>query len=126
VAAYLQKITIFFIELTKVGASADVFHSRTLSRVLGKISDGRHIGADHLDCTGWRMLGIKAAAWVDTCDDDSTTVTWRKSSWILRLRTMPFLHTLARDYLVEILLDQQQELLDSPWESALKRWAFRP
>ena len=50
VAAYLQKIIIFFIELTKVGASADVFHSRTLSRVLGKISDGRHIGADHLDC----------------------------------------------------------------------------
>jgi len=62
-AAYLQKINILFIELIEAGANADVFHSRTLSRVLGKISDGRHVGADRLYRTEWQKIGIKAAAW---------------------------------------------------------------
>ena len=74
VAAYLQKINILFIELTKAGASADVLHSRTLSQVFGRISDGRHVGADRLDCTEWQKIGIKAAAWVDKRDDDESTL----------------------------------------------------
>ena len=38
----------------------------------------------------------------------------------LTLRTMPSLHTLARDPLVEILLDQQQERLDFQLGSAFR------
>jgi len=118
---------ILFIELTKAGASADVLHSRILSRVLGKISDGRRVGADRLDCTEWQKIGIKAAAWVDKRDDDPTTVAWEEVFLdLLRLRTMPSFHTLAQDPSVEILLDQQQELLDSQWVSAFRGWAFRP
>ena len=75
-AAYLQKINMLFIELTKAGANVDVLQSRTLSRVLGKISQGRHVGPDRLDCIEWQKIGIKAAAWVDK--RDPTTVTWQE------------------------------------------------
>jgi len=58
VAAYLQKINMLFFELTKAGASADVLQSRTLSQVLDKISEGRHVGPDRLDCIEWQKIGI--------------------------------------------------------------------
>jgi len=122
VAAYLQKIGLLVIELTKAGASADVLHSRTLSRVLDKISAGRHVGDDRLDCTEWQKIGIKAAAWLDKRDDDPTTVIWDKL--FLDLTTTYdaiFAHTRSRDP-----AEPATRTLDSQWVSAFRGWAFRP
>ena len=53
-----------------------MLHSRILPKVLVKLSDGRHVGSDRLDCAEWQQIGIKAADWQVLRIEDASKVSW--------------------------------------------------
>jgi len=75
VSAYLERIHIQYLDLIKAKEHLNVLHSRILPKVLSKLSDGRHVGSDRLDCAEWRQIGIKAAEWRVLRDEDASKVT---------------------------------------------------
>ena len=53
-----------------------MLHSRILPKVLVKLSDGRNVGSDRLDCAEWQEIGIKAIEWQVLRDEDASKVSW--------------------------------------------------
>ena len=76
VGAYLERIHIQYLDLVKAKENLTVLHSRILPKVLVKLSDGRHVGSDRLDCAEWQQIGIKAAEWQVLRDEDASKVSW--------------------------------------------------
>jgi len=76
VGAYLERIHIQYLDLIKAKENLTVLHSRILPKVLVKLSDGRHVGSDRLDCAEWQQIGIKAAEWQVLRDEDPSKVSW--------------------------------------------------
>jgi len=58
---YLERIHIQYIELIKTKEDLAVLHSRILPRIHGKLSDGRHVGSERMDCAEWQKIGDKAS-----------------------------------------------------------------
>jgi hypothetical protein len=76
VGGYLERIHIQYLDLVKAKENLGVLHSRILPKVLSKLSDGRHVGSDRLDCAEWQQLGIKAAEWQVLRDEDASKISW--------------------------------------------------
>ena len=53
-----------------------MLHSRILPRVLGKLSNGRHVGSEKMQCAEWQNIGDKASEWQTLRDEDATKVSW--------------------------------------------------
>ena len=65
-----------YLELIKAKEDLAVLHSRILPRVLGKLSDGRHVGSGRMDCAEWQKIGDKASKWQTLRDEVATKVSW--------------------------------------------------
>jgi hypothetical protein len=76
VDGYLERIHMQYLDLVKVKEAQPVLHSRILPRVLGKLSDGRHVGSERMDCAEWQKIGDKAYEWQTLRDEDATKVIW--------------------------------------------------
>jgi len=76
VGGYLERIHIQYLELIKVKEDLAMLHSRILPRVLDKLSDGRHVGSERMDCAEWQKIGDKASEWQTLRDEDVTKVSW--------------------------------------------------
>jgi len=76
VGAYLERIHIQYLDLIKAKKNLTVLHSRILPKVLVKLSDGRHVASDRLDCAEWQQIGIKAAEWQLLRDKHARNVSW--------------------------------------------------
>jgi len=72
VSAYLERIDIQYLDFEHL----NVLHSRILPKVLSKLSDGKHVGSDRLDCAEWQQIGIKTAEWQALRDEHASKVTW--------------------------------------------------
>ena len=78
VGGYLERIHIQYLELIKTKEALPVLHSRILPRVLGKLSEGRHVGSERMDCAEWQKVGDKASEWQTLHEDDATKVSWKE------------------------------------------------
>jgi len=76
VGGYLERIQIQYLELIKAKETLPVLHSRILPRVLGKLSDGRHVGSERMDFAEGQKIGEKACEWQTLRDEDATRVSW--------------------------------------------------
>ena len=76
VGTHLERIHIQYHDLIKAKENLTVLHSRILPKVLVKLSDGRHVGSDCLDCAEWQQIGIKAAEWQVLREEDASEVSW--------------------------------------------------
>jgi hypothetical protein len=76
VGGYLERIHIQYLELIKAKEALPVLHSRILPRVLGKLSDGRHVGSERINCAEWQKIGDKASEGQTLRDEDATKVSW--------------------------------------------------
>ena len=76
VSAYLERIHIQYLNHVKAKEHMSVLHSQILPKFFSKLSDGRHVGSDLLDCAEWQQIGIKAAEWQILRDKDASRVTW--------------------------------------------------
>ena len=55
-----------------------MLHSRILPRVLGKLSDGGHVGPERMDCAEWQKIVDKASEWQTLREEDATKVSWEE------------------------------------------------
>jgi len=65
---------IHILDLIKAKENLPVLHSCILPRVLGKLSDGHHVGSERMDCAEWQTIGEKADEWQTLRDEDATKV----------------------------------------------------
>jgi len=76
ISAYLERIHIQYLDLIEAKKHLIVLYSRILPKFLSKLSDGRHVGSDRLDCAEWQQIGIKEAEWQVLRDEDASKMTW--------------------------------------------------
>jgi len=72
VSAYLERIHIQYLNHVKAKEHMSVLHSQILPKFFSKLSDGRHVGSDLLDCAECQQIGIKAAEWQILRDKDAS------------------------------------------------------